>query len=425
VPPSPGATTRQSPSPASSGIIAPPSPSPSSGLPPSAAAAVSALPFNNAAVIVKFKVQLWLLDALFQIVDAFFPTREVEEARAALKANTAGAGVGASTAAPAAADGQELDFLSGGEEQPSKPTSSGHASSSSDEDAPLGVLTCEQLFFALDLLSSSLNFSRAFNSHVLLRRKLYAVGFQTEHTLQGRLPQLFLQETRATRLYMHLLFRLIREAAPGEDARGTEAMDGNAWIKQQREAQAAAALVSPNGASFADDDLSFGSSAASLDGATPVQASYSAYVRLSEGRLLGITLRFLSDYVSKSVSGQLVSLEFSEELLCSFVENVARVAAASPRRFRNYLSVWFHPLIQLVAFATAPIRAHLALLLQHALPDMLPVTPIVPFPLQRIVAPTILVPQAAATMQHHAAGTMPPPSPHSAVAAQLASQQSD
>jgi hypothetical protein len=139
-----------------------------------------------------------------------------------------------------------------------------------------------------------------------------------------------------------------------------------------------------------------------------VQANYSAYVRLSEARVLSLSLRFLSDYVSKSVSGQLVSLEFSEELLCGFVDNVSRVAAASPRRFQNYLSVWFHPLVQLVAFATPPIRAHLALLFQHALPSMLPVAPIVPFPLHRIVAPPILVPAApAAVSAAAAAGAVP------------------
>jgi hypothetical protein len=341
------------------------------------------LPFQSATVVTKFKVQLWLLDAVFQIVDAFFPRKSIETVR--LAAGTSGSAPAQNQ--PEIEEGQQLDFRVE-DTSASASGSSGRPNGAvaAADEAPLGAITCEQLFFALDLLSSSLNFSRAFNSNVMLRRKLYAAGFITEHTLQGRLPQLFLQETRATRLVMHLLFRMVREGSAGEsvESESQDSMNGAAWMRHQ-EQQANAS---------GDEDIAPGS-LASNGGATPSLPSFSAYVHLSELRILTLSLRFLHDYVAKSVSGQMVSLEFSEELLCSFVENVARLSQASPARFKNYLSVWFHPLVQLIAFATPPIRAHLALLLQHALPPLLPIPPIVPFPLHKIQAPAVLVPAVA------------------------------
>jgi hypothetical protein len=363
------------------------------------------LPLNSAATVTKFKVQLWLLDALFQIIDAFFPRKEIELRRAASAAAAVSGAAGSNSSLSDENAAGPSESVNGARAS----GSSGDASDASSDDVVLGALTCEQLFFSLDLLSSVLNFSRAFNSNVTLRRRLYAAGFQTEQTLQGRLPQLFLQETRATRLYVHLLFRLIREGAEGESAEdeAADSMDGHRWIssqaeQQQQPQQPQSSQGGWNAVAAADENAS--SSSSSLF-APPAHWSYRSSVRLAERRVLSLSLRFLSDYVAKSVSGQLVSLEFSEELLCSFVDNLHRVAAASPARFKNYLSIFYQPLVQLVAFGNAPIRQHLALLLQHALPPMLPFTPVVPFALHKIHAPIVPVPAAAQhTNSNNAAG---------------------
>lgn len=399
VPPSPSTRSSVSPSP-----LFVPSPSPVPGAAsPSASVPVAGsgagLPFHSSVIVSKFKVQLWLLDAMFQIIDAHFPTRQIEGQRkataaAAAAASNGEAGAGAGKIDPSAlspSTGQDLDFLS--VDGQSGSASSSRADASTDESV-LGCLTCEQLFFGLDLLSSSLNFSRSFNAHLQLRRRLYAFGFQTEQTMQGRLPQLFLQETRATRLYMHLLFRMIREGgADDAGAAAADAIDGPAWLKIQAEQQQGGGLGAASSESDSDSSLLL----------TPVLPSYSAYVRLSEVRLLSLSCRFLSDYTSKTVSGQLVSLEHSEELLCSFVDNLHRLSVAAPVRFRSYLSVFYFPLVQLIAFATPAIRAHLALLFQHAMPAIMHVQPVVPFALQKIHATPIPVPAALPPQQANAA----------------------
>ena len=361
LPPSP-LTITPLPNATASPIQPPPSPAkPSlSPLPPPTAGATPSLPFSSHIVVGKFRVQLQLLEALFHVADQFFPLKSVEQARER----------GVTPQSPQASNENEHGFNNG-----SSSPSTG-VGITSTEEVVLGQLTCDQLFFALDILSSSLSFARSFNLNLQLRRKLYSFGFQTEQTVLGRLPQLFLQETRATRLYLHLLFRLIREGGTDESVEHEKAaMDGQRWMELQSQSNW--------------EEVSF------ANVPTPPQPSYHDYVRLSEIRCIGISLRFLSDYVSKSVSGQMVSLEFSEELLSSFLDNLTRLSSACPQRFQNYLSIFYFPLVQLIPFGRDQVRQHLGKLFQLALPQVLPFNPVVPYQLQPINAQPVHLPNIA------------------------------
>jgi hypothetical protein len=342
-----------------------------SPLPPPNSSVPSSLPFSSSVVVGKFRVQLQLLEAVWQVADGFFPVKPSEKARE--KNAKAGGRKHQQQTSQVIEKPGELDFLSGNGASASPTDASSAAVTQrmhSSEEIVLGHLTCEQLFFTLDLLSSSLSFARAFNLNLVLRRKLYSFGFQTEQTLLGRLPQLFLQETRATRLLMQLMLRLVQEGGDGEsEQHEKEAMNGERWQAMQ----AAGGWEEETHA----------------NGATPIQSSYEAYVRLAEARSIGIALRFLADYVSKTVSGQLVSLEFSEELLGSFLDNLHSIARVSPTRFSNYMSIFYFPLVQLISFGKESIRQHLGLLFQLAMPSTLSFQPITPYPLQRVVPPVL------------------------------------
>lgn len=340
--------------PPSSPMRLPPSLSP---LPPPTPGATAVLPFASHVVVGKFRVQLQLAEAISDITEAFFPTKALEQER------ERGA-IAHTKTTSMDKTGAELDFLSESDEL--EPPAS-EVVIATTEDQVLGSLTCEQLFFALDVMSSTLSFARAFNLDLALRRKLYTCGFQTEQTVLGRLPQLFLQETRATRLYMNALARLIREGGADESPAHEQAtMDGERWMQMHRDA----------GDAWSEEDL--------LSGHTPMQPSYESYVRLSESRFIGLALRFLADYATKTVSGQLVSLEFSDELICAFIEQLQQLAAVSTRRFQNYMSIFYMPLVQLISIGKETMRQHLGKLFHTAVVNLLPFAPITPFATNKI-----------------------------------------
>jgi len=335
----------------------PPAPTPAPALAP-APTPVNYLPLNVGGALIKCKIQLWMLDALFQVLDAFFPNKKIEKERDAIRKED--------TSNRTEKEQQQEEKVDGDADV----DASFHVSLSSNthDDSVLGHLTCEQLFFGLDILCSSLSFSRAFNLNVRLRRRLYDSGFQTEQTMQGRLPQLFLQETRATRLYVHLLCRLLREASmdESEEAERRNSMDGEKWMRiKQHAIEHDAYMDDPHAHTF---PLGFSTEAG---GVTPVQSSYAAYVALGELRFVSLSLRFLAAYVQKTISGQLVSLEFSDELLCAFLSNLLHLSSVSSQRFQAYCSIFYHSLVQLIAFGKENIRHQLALLFQQALPNTL------------------------------------------------------
>jgi hypothetical protein len=253
----------------------------------------------------RIKVQLWLVEGLFQAVMKFFPRKDLSVQRLREERNSDEEGM-QQQSTPAA----EVDSASA-----SSASSANGASSSSFAAPPssvlldssdrrvLGCLTPVQALYAVDLLSLVLNTSHAFNADITLRRKLHTAGFAvpppnmappatatqpthaTQHSPQppstvppspapvpqyasplhalptsvpasaqqspapapgakqpARLPQLFYHEAHVLRLSMDILFRLV---ACGHGSNGTGAATAGVAASTNADDEAASTAAAP------------------------------------------------------------------------------------------------------------------------------------------------------------------------------------
>jgi hypothetical protein len=148
----------------------------------------------------------------------------------------------------------------------------------------------------------------------------------------ARLPQLFYSEAHALRLIMDLLFRLVTEAHGQPDEAGAGA-SSELWTQEVRVPLSLDAAPATGAAAYSNDDA----------------------LSIAESRLISLCESSMLEYVSKTKSGQLVSLECSDEVLVGLCSNFA---AAPPHLFRRYLSRYYNSLCELIEYANAPSIRH-------------------------------------------------------------------
>jgi hypothetical protein len=138
------------------------------------------LPFALAPMQTRIKVQLWLVEGLFQAVMKFFPKKDLTVQRLREERNSDEEGMQQQQSTPAAeADGASASSASSDNGASSSSFAAPPSSvllDSSDRRV-LGCLTPVQALYAVDLLSLVLNTSHAFNADITLRRKLHTAGF--------------------------------------------------------------------------------------------------------------------------------------------------------------------------------------------------------------------------------------------------------
>jgi len=364
----------------------------------SASSASPTLPFALAPMQTRLKVQLWVVEGLFQCVMRFFPRNDLAVQRlreeqngeedAAAEANGAAAAAGTSSP-PASASSVSTLF-------------------DSSDRRVLGCLTPVQALYAVDLLSLVLNTTHAFNADISLRRRLHSVGFvvpppnmappthgaaaqqpaasahapnqpaQAVSTVPpspapvpqyaaplpslptsasasaahpaaaaaagpagakppARLPQLFYHEAHVLRLSMDILFRLV---ACGH---GSSASDAGApsslWQSEVR-------VSLP---------LARASDASNVSLSAPSSPTSGTLISLAEERVVALAVAAAGEYVTKTRAGQLVSLEHADEVLVGLTANVA----SFPRDLFLHALPRFYPLFcELIEFAGTPAIRH-------------------------------------------------------------------
>ena len=167
------------------------------------------------------------------------------------------------------------------------------------------------LLYCLSIFSLTLSFSHDFNADIALRRRLYQAGFIIEQT--GRLPQLFELEAKVTRFVWSSCFRLWKEGGtPAAAAPPHNAEHGWEDLNDIMPGREADVLSSPL--------------ASSLIAAPPsasVLASYQSAVTLAYNRLTLLSGRVLTSYLTRTQAGQLVSLQHVDDLVAAMVDGYA------------------------------------------------------------------------------------------------------
>jgi hypothetical protein len=291
------AVTNTSATPAASGSS--PSPAAPSSSPP------AVLPFSPVLVYQKTRVQLLLLESLADLILQYFPVSS------------------------------DLSFSSS-----SSPLSLAERRTDS---RVLGHLSVHQLFFSLEIFTSSLTFSRAFNSDIELRRKLYGAGFVVEQT--SRLPQLFLLEAKALKLQLHILWKL------------TALFEGEMNETQANERMETSSTASVN-SEAATQTVDY----------TDPSLTPRALILEAEQRFFSCFTALIQDYCTKIKAGQLVSLEFLDEVL---VVALSQFSSHPDPVFLHRLPQLYPSLCDLIEFGSIPVRGAMRKLMQGKIGDLL------------------------------------------------------
>ena len=181
-----------------------------------------------------------------------------------------------------------------------------------DDPRIFGHFLPSHALYCLSIFSLTLSFSHEFNADIGLRKKLYQAGFIIEQT--GRLPQLFELEGKVTRFAWAAMFRLwkeggTREALAAEADGDTEAaalLEEMEGVAPGREADV---LASPRVLSII-----------SAPASSSYAAAYQSSVLLSYHRMSLLTTRIVTDYLTKTQAGQLVSLEYVDDVVAAMVD---------------------------------------------------------------------------------------------------------
>jgi hypothetical protein len=137
----------------------------------------------------------------------------------------------------------------------------------------------------------------------------------------ARLPQLFYHEAHALRLGMDILFKLVTEGAHPSSS-------SDVWQQEV----AIRLHAADDGAASTDD-----------------------VVQQSEHRIVQLCHTAIAEYVTKTQSGQLVSLEHFDEVLVGLVNNFA---ALPHDLFLKYLPQFYDELTQLIEYANVHTIRH-------------------------------------------------------------------
>ena len=187
-----------------------------------------------------------------------------------------------------------------------------------DDPRIFGHFLPSHLLYCLTIFSITLSFSHNFNADIALRKKLYQAGFIIEQT--GRLPQLFELEAKVTGFAWSAMFRMWKEggtrealtAETGGSAEAGAALEELDHLPAGREADV---LSSPRVVSMI-----------SAPASASYSAAYAASVLLSYHRMSLLTTRVLTDYLTKTQAGQLVSLEHVDDVVVQMVDAYASLS---------------------------------------------------------------------------------------------------
>ena len=221
----------------------------------------------------------------------------------------------------------------------------------------LGCLTCAQLFFALDILHSSVVFSHAFNADLNLRRRLFSAGLILFEQ-PNRLPQLFAAEAHALKVSVLLLFHLYKQGIAYEGQRTEESKQPPSFLREEQQQPSSSQPPTSH-----LPHLSVSPSALSSSSSVESTVALRVLDRLdfdcscweSERRVFALIAAVFSVYLSKVRSGQLSAVESSDEVCAAFIEQFTSLP--SPHFFSHLPEVW-QPIVDLIELAqTAPLRA--------------------------------------------------------------------
>ena len=350
---------------------------------PAAAAGASppavSLPFTSASVGVRSRTSLLLMDALYEVVLRYFPQRPREADPLPPLAPSLSvqfpAHVDPFHSPTHTAESVAAERTAGGrftyDATADNAADESGESTASSLSPPLGVkrpidrrvlgcLTCAQLFFALDILHSSVVFSHRFNADLALRRRLFNAGLILFEQ-SNRLPQLFAAEAHALKVSVLLLAQLYKAGLPHEAGRTAESQRPPSFLREDDSAPSLPSTQTSNASSVphlsvsasALSPSSSAESAAALRSRDVSDFDCSAWE--AERRLFALISAVLSVYLSKVRSGQLSAVESSDEVCVAFIEQFATLPAAP--FFAHLQEVW-QPIVDLIESAqTPPLRA--------------------------------------------------------------------
>ena len=193
-----------------------------------------------------------------------------------------------------------------------------------DDQRVFGHFLPAHLLHCLSIFSLTLSFSHTFNSDIALRKRLYQAGFIMEQA--GRLPQLFELEARVTRFAWSSMFRVWKEGGVKERAAGSTGAAINGDEHTQHEFVDLGMEAMQDIASGKEADVLTSPLVASILASGPQLPYASAYhstVALCYHRLSLLTTRLLTDYLTKTQAGQLVALEHVDEVVVTMVDSYA------------------------------------------------------------------------------------------------------
>ena len=361
---------------------------------PSAPPPPPSLPFTSASIGVRSRTSLLLMDSLYEVVLKYFPQRPndadplpplapslaaaalfpahvdpfhspIHTAESVAAAQAAGStrftyhDATAAQSTPAALEADDVDWSS----QSSSLSPSVSVKRPIDRRV-LGHLTCAQLFYALDILHSSVVFSHRFNADLTLRRKLFAAGLILFEQ-SNRLPQLFASEAHALQITVLLLATMYKAGVPHLQHSTPDTRQPPSFLREPPSSSIAASSGPPPASLPHVPHLHVSTAAlspsSSLESVAALRvldrADFDCSCWESERRLFALMASLFTVYLSKVRSGQLSAVESSDEVCVAFIDQFSSLP--SPQFAQHLPEVW-QPIVDLVEHAqTAPLRASL------------------------------------------------------------------
>ena len=194
-----------------------------------------------------------------------------------------------------------------------------------DDHRVFGHFLPAHLLHCLSTFSLTLSFSHTFNSDITLRKRLYQAGFIMEQA--GRLPQLFELEAAVTCFAWQSMFRLWKEGGVKERAvagSAQTAVDGAEHTQHELADLGMEAMQDI--ASGKEADVLTSPLVASILASgpqLPYASAYQSSIVLCYHRLSLLTTRLLTDYLTKTQAGQLVALEHIDDVIVRVVDSYA------------------------------------------------------------------------------------------------------
>lgn len=268
------------------------------------------LPFNTPTIVTKCKVQLMLMDALYEMLSEFFPVPTGSDLTKVVSPSSRisealAASFPKSITQPEIADEDIAVSREIVEKVRRASTVEGRTRAyhgpAEDSTAPdqSGTFHVSHVFKVLKSLGESIEFARTFNGDLDLRTRLWEAGFMQQK--QSTPPELFYQEAHGLQVYLQILFRLYAYQAhnnvPKEDGEG-----------------------------------------------------------ILEEHLLAISLFALSEYVGRTNTETMdaMKLKCMDSVVITLLEGIMTLPE---KQFRKNLSVFFGPINDLITIGAPAVRA--------------------------------------------------------------------